>query len=170
MRTYPHLRRLLLLAALALTVGSSYRGPAAAQPASRYFPQTGHTVRGAFLVYWDSHGGLAQQGYPLSEEISEVSDLDRRPYTVQYFERAVFEYHPEYADTPYAVLLSLLGVYEYHLRYALPYGLGDSAPGQRASTDHPRVFPETGYTIGGPFRVYWESHGGLAQQGYPISD
>ena len=32
------------------------------------------------------------------------------------------------------------------------------------------MFTETGKTLGGKFRAYWESHGGLAQQGYPISD
>ena len=34
----------------------------------------------------------------------------------------------------------------------------------------PRLFPETKHTVGGTFRAYWEAHGGLAQQGYPISD
>src|SRR5206468_3983407 len=54
-------------------------------------------------------GGLAQQGYPLSDEFTEISPQDGKPYTVQYFERAVFEYHPENKDTPYEVLLSQLG-------------------------------------------------------------
>jgi len=30
------------------------------------FTQTGHTVCGRFLIYWNEHGGLAQQGYQLS--------------------------------------------------------------------------------------------------------
>src|SRR4051812_42530550 len=59
------------------------------------FSETGHKVCGRFLTYWNEHGGLAQQGYPLSEEFVETSHLDGKPYTVQYFERAVFEYHPE---------------------------------------------------------------------------
>ena len=42
-----------------------------------------------------SHGGLAQYGYPLSAEFNEKSDLNGKTYQVQYFERAVFEYHPE---------------------------------------------------------------------------
>ncbi len=166
----PSFRLIGLLCAVALAAGSSAGAPATAQAGSRYFPETGHTVQGAFLAYWESHGGLAQQGYPLSEEIPETSDLDRQPYTVQYFERAIFEWHPEYAGTPYAVLLSLLGVYQYHLLYPLPYGLADAAPGQHPSADNPRFFAETGHTVGGTFRAYWESHGGLAQQGYPISD
>jgi hypothetical protein len=74
------------------------------------FPQTGHTVCGKFLDYWQKHGGLAQQGYPISEVFTETSALNGKPYTVQYFERAVFELHPE-NKPPNDVLLSLLGTY-----------------------------------------------------------
>jgi hypothetical protein len=90
--------------------------PAAAQPGCRTFPQTGQTVCGPFLAYWDTHGGLAQQGYPISGEFQEVSDLDHTSYTVQYFERAVFEHHPENAP-PYDVLLAQLGTYRYQQKY-----------------------------------------------------
>ncbi len=74
------------------------------------FPQTGHKVCGRFLNYWLNNGALAQQGYPLSEEFTETSDLNGKPYTVQYFERAVFELHPE-NQPPNDVLLSQLGTY-----------------------------------------------------------
>ena len=57
-----------------------------------------------------TRGGLAQFGYPISEEMREVSPTDGQEYTVQYFERARFEYHPEYKGTPGEVLLGLLGV------------------------------------------------------------
>ncbi|MEA2574401.1 MAG: thermitase, partial [Chloroflexia bacterium] len=58
------------------------------------FPETGKTVSGRFLQYWTSHGGLPQQGYPVSEEMQETSDINGKSYVVQYFERAVFELHP----------------------------------------------------------------------------
>ena len=61
---------------------------AQAPPAPRTFPQTGKTVSGSFLSYWDTHGGLAQQGYPVSEEMQERSDTNGKTYTVQYFDRA----------------------------------------------------------------------------------
>src|SRR5205823_1309284 len=76
------------------------------------FPETGKTVSGVFLDYWQTHGGLMQQGYPISDEFSEVRPANRLTYTVQYFERAVFEYHSENAP-PYDVLLSLLGRFQY---------------------------------------------------------
>src|SRR5205085_6020011 len=78
-------------------------------PAVSYFPQVQHTVRGVFLAYWRSHGGLAQFGYPLTEQFSEKSPTDGKVYTVQYFERNRFELHPEHAGTPSEVLLGLLG-------------------------------------------------------------
>ena len=42
--------------------------------------------------------------------------LDGKVYTVQYFERAVFEMHPE-NKAPYDVLLSQLGTYQYNRKY-----------------------------------------------------
>src|SRR5262249_10555712 len=80
------------------------------------FPQTGKTIAGRFRQYWEQNGGLAQQGYPISNEFQEKSDVDGKTYTVQYFERAVFEYHPE-NQTPYDVLLSQLGTFSYKARY-----------------------------------------------------
>jgi len=128
------------------------------------YPQTGKTVSGIFLDYWLEHGGLPQQGYPISEVIGEVSDLDRKTYTMQYFERAVFEYHPE-NKPPYNVLLSQLGTFEYRKKY--PNG----APNQKPSNDPNSIlFNQTGKRLGGKFLDYWRTHGGLPQQGYPISD
>jgi hypothetical protein len=85
-------------------------------PACARYEATGYAVCGAFLDYWKVHGGLAQQGYPISGEFTEQSDLDGKPYTVQYFERAVFEYHPE-NQPPYDVLLSQLGTFQYREKY-----------------------------------------------------
>jgi hypothetical protein len=45
----------------------------------------------------------------LTEEFIEISPTNGQPYTVQYFERNRFEYHPENAGTDYEVLLGLLG-------------------------------------------------------------
>ncbi len=82
-----------------------------------YFPETGKKVGGAFLRYWRANGGLAQQGYPISDEFQEKSALDGKVYTVQYFQRAVFEFHPENGGTPYEVLLSQLGTFLFREKY-----------------------------------------------------
>ena len=95
----------------------------AAGPGCAYFAATGHTVCGGFLGYWQSHGlefgdpgitareSLALFGYPLSEEFTDPAT----GLTVQYFERARFEWHP---DNPpaYQVLLGRLGADIMHER------------------------------------------------------
>ena len=86
-------------------------------PSCEVFEETGHALCGEFLSYWQNNGGLAQQGYPISDEFQEKSDLDGKTYTVQYFERAVFEHHPENTP-PYNVLLSQLGTFRFRARYA----------------------------------------------------
>lgn len=81
-----------------------------ANPASHvYFPPTGHNLNWGFLAYWKQHGGLARFGYPISEEHQELDPESGKLYTVQWFERARFEYHPEHAGTPYEVELGLVG-------------------------------------------------------------
>ncbi|HEY0070047.1 MAG TPA: glycosyltransferase family 39 protein [Chloroflexia bacterium] len=74
-----------------------------------YFPQTGHSVKEAFLRFWNRQGGLAAFGYPISEELPEISPADGKVYTVQYFERARFEWHPSDAGTSDEVQLGLIG-------------------------------------------------------------
>ncbi len=109
--------------AVGLMVGLNWQTSGSlAQTASncQSFAQTGHTVCGKFLAYWQAHGGLAQNGYPLSQEFTETSDLNGKPYMVQYFERAVFELHPE-NQPPYDVLLSQLGTYLGHANYAMGF-------------------------------------------------
>jgi hypothetical protein len=160
-------RFLTLLAALTLMLtsfGPIGQSRSYAQGNSRTFPETGKTVSGRFLEYWNTHGELAQQGFPISEAMPEVSDTDGKTYIVQYFERAVFESHPEFAP-PNDVLLSLLGVFLYKQKY--PGG----APGQLPNAEaNSHLFIETGKHVGGLFLTYWQTHGSVAQQGFPISE
>jgi hypothetical protein len=158
--------RLLMVASCAAAMLAGVVAlPAIAQPADeKYFPETGHTVQGVFLDYWKSHGALTQQGYPLSEEMFETSELDGKKHKVQYFERAVFERHSE-NKPPYDVLLMQLGTFRYKAKY------GDAgAPNQHAHTEGGELFKETGFYVGGAFLQYWKNNGRLAQQGYPISN
>src|SRR5205085_5974898 len=55
----------------------------------------------------NNNGGQDWQGYPISDEFQEKSDLDGKVYIVQYFERAVFELHPENQPPNDVVLQSL---------------------------------------------------------------
>jgi plastocyanin/methionine-rich copper-binding protein CopC len=143
---------------ISFTVGGS------ASSECQTFTETGKTACGRFLQYWKEHGGLAQQGFPISNEFQEKSDTDGKTYTVQYFERAVFEAHPE-NPAPNDVLLSLLGNFLYKQKY--PSGAPDQKPNTTAGSV---LFRETGKRVGGKFLDYWNKNGGLAQQGFPISE
>ena len=75
----------------------------------RFFPETGHSLAGGFKHYWTANGGVEVFGFPISEEFEELNVTDGKVYTVQYFERARFEYHPEHKGTPYETELGHLG-------------------------------------------------------------
>jgi hypothetical protein len=91
-----------------------------AQNGCRFFPETGHSVCGDILKAWHASGlefdrkkgkteaeNLALFGLPLSDPAVETLSNGQQ-YTVQWFERARFELHPE-NQPPYNVLLGLLG-------------------------------------------------------------
>ncbi len=158
----PTLVALVLLAVLILSPNLLTQ----AAESSRTFPETGRTVAEPFLSYWLSHGGLAQQGYPITDAYDERSDTDGKTYRTQYFERARFEYHPEVADPQSQILLGLLGREVLVARY--PSGkveaTAETVPGGGSQS-----FAQTGYNVTGAFLTYWQTHGGLAQQGLPIT-
>lgn len=134
--------------------------PGVAQAGCQTFKETGKTVCGRFLEYWQKNGGLAQQGLPLSGEFTEVSDLNGKPYTVQYFERAVFERHPENA-APYDVLLSQLGRFQFTRKY--PNGEPSGTPQPTPATE---IIDRSGTTTqktapfnlsGGTYEATWKA-------------
>jgi hypothetical protein len=126
-------------------------------PGQRSFPETGQTIRAPFLAVWQGRGGLPIFGYPLTDVFWERLE-DGFWYRVQYFERARFEHHPRHAGTPYEVLLGQFG------RAIHP--ADPPAPREPGA----RYFEETGHNLSGGFRTYWETRGGLAQFGFPISE
>jgi spore germination protein len=129
-----------------------------------YFSETGHTLAYGFLDYWRANGGLARFGYPRTEEFTEYDPMVGRSYTVQYFERARFEYHPEYRGTQFEILLGHIGRWALAQRGIDPW---ETATGPKPGA---RYFPESGHNLGGAFLRYWEQHGGLMSFGYPISE
>jgi polysaccharide biosynthesis protein PslG len=62
-----------------------------------------------FRSFWQSNGGLAVFGRPLSEQFQEVNSQDGKIYWVQYFERQRMEWHPDEPNPQYRILLGLLG-------------------------------------------------------------
>jgi hypothetical protein len=148
----------MVLPSLLLSAGSEEN--------STVFPQTDKTLAGKFLDYWEQNGSVTRFGYPISEQLQEPSDLDGKIYAVQYFERTVFELHPQ-NQPPYDVLLQLLG----NFRYRELYPNSGGAPNQYENNESGAVtFQQTGKVLGGEFLEYWTQHGGLLQYGYPVSN
>lgn len=130
-------------------------------PDQVYFAETGHHLSGEFLQYWKHEGALMTFGYPISEEIVDPET----GLTVQYFERAVFEWHPD-APEGWKVQQQLLG----------NAAVADLPPNEAfqpvdGSTNGDCTFFEaTGHRLCFGFRDYWKNNGGLRIFGYPISE
>lgn len=146
--------RLALVAALLL--GSLVAVPARAATDVLYVSATGHYMRGVFRDFWDKRGGLSIFGYPLTEEY--IDSRTNRVY--QYFERARFERALPSSTT---VELGLLG------RQAVGDRVFATADPITSTKDR-RYFPETKHIVQYGFKEIWESKGGLAIFGLPLSE
>jgi len=147
---------------------------------SQFFPETGHTVSGEFLFTWQHAGGLSVFGYPLTDAHMEQNPDTGEDVLVQYFERQRFELHPEYAGTPYLVLLGRLG------DELLQAQGRDWQSEPTADPTDPHYFPETGHAIAPEFWSFWSEYGldfgdqpaysiysfreSLALFGYPLTE
>jgi hypothetical protein len=85
--------------------------PAQATPNCTYYRQTQHNLFRGFQAYSNQYGGLTVFGYPLTEEFTEDG------LTVQYFERARFEWHPDAWPERFDVELGRLGAQVLNARY-----------------------------------------------------
>lgn len=122
-----------------------------------YFPETGMSVSFGFKRFFEGRGGVEIFGYPITPEIQEGGR------TVQYFQRARFEYHPEHAGTRYEVQLGLLGD-------ILTSGRTFPKATPVETTENQRYFPETGHVVSDVFLRFFNTRGGLDIFGYPISE
>lgn len=154
----------LLSSALPLPFSTApANGPLVAEAASTgtsssnsvYFRQTGHYIKDAFLNYWLMNGGLTLYGYPITEE----TQIDGVP--VQYFQRARFEYRPN-SNRPWHVDLAAVGSL---VTQGRTFETASAQPASAGVT----YFAQTQHTVGGAFANYWNSRGGIAIFGYPIS-
>jgi hypothetical protein len=118
-----------------------------------YFQQTGHSIQGEFLRYYQSFPNPTYNfGYPLTEQFTSKDGK-----TVQYFQRARFELA---TDSTSPVKLTPLG--------SLMYSPGD----RQVPVNNPlacRTFPETGYSVCFAFLEFFEQNGGVERFGPPIT-
>lgn len=76
-----------------LTAGVSFSpDPADTAQGDAFFPETGHSVRGAMLDYFRSNGGIDRFGFPISGQIA------RGGLVVQHFQRARLEHPAGFPD------------------------------------------------------------------------
>ena len=145
-----------LFAALVLVLCALSVAPIHAATGILYVSATGHYMRGVFRDFWDKNGGLANFGYPLTEEY--VDPQTNRIY--QYFERARFE-RAQAGST--LVQLGLIG-----REFAGNRTFATAQP--IANSSQRRYFSQTGHIVQFGFKEIWETRGGLPIFGWPLSE
>ncbi len=125
----------------------------------RYFPETGHTVSGEFLIkYEEAKDPIRLYGYPITDAYQDNST----GRIVQYFQRARLEFYPE-ASEEERVGITPLGDYLYQT------GAGKTQP-IPAGTSACQLFTKTKHQVCYEFLNFFNKFGGIKQFGYPISD
>ncbi len=128
----------------------------------RYFDQTGHVVQGPFLDFFQAHGGVDTFGLPRTDELSEDGRL------VQYFQRARLEYAPG-RESGAEVSLAPLGTRAAQARGAL--SRSEAQPRPPLESDETRTYvSETGHSLIGGFRDFYQRAGGGAVLGFPLTE
>lgn len=119
-----------------------------------YFPETGHTIRGDLLTFYNNaQDPLLVFGYPITETMTS-----RDGRVVQYFQRTRFELA---ADS--------LGVQHVQLT---PIGQALYKPGEIQSVNNLQAcqyFQSTGFFVCLQFLDFYRANGGVEQFGKPIS-
>jgi hypothetical protein len=139
----------------------------------RWCPQQAapYCSENAFLDFWrsvdDETGGYALDiiGFPVSPPLQTPGGL-----IVQFYERAIFEWHPE-NRVEYQVLLTRLGA----TAIDLDTNLGLQQQAGRAPDACPNnntcvLTKDTNHTLRGTFLQYWLGNGGLPVFGFPLTE
>ncbi len=154
------IKRLSGLLIIALFAISAFLPPQAsnAQEAGRlYVAETGHWITNGFLAaYQNVHNPQDIYGYPITDAF--INATTNR--VIQYFQRALFELHPE-NPPELRVEKKLLGEFLYKKGSPLPNPVNSPSC---------QYFPETNHQVCYAFLDFFKANGGIAQFGYPISD
>lgn len=122
-----------------------------AKATARYFSTNRVYLYGPFKSFWEKHDGARLFGSPISPRFENSDGL-----SVQYFERARFELAKDGS-----VQLGRLGSEAFK---------GASSRIERPANLNGLYFPETGHTLTGKFKDFWEKNGGLPIFGFPITE
>jgi hypothetical protein len=147
--------RLAFVILIVLAVGLSWRITNAQPVNEQYFNETGHWVRGEFLLaYYSTPYHEEVYGQPISRFFQKSDNL-----WVQYFEKAIFELHLD-NHSGQRVEIAPLGEI-LHTQFA-------GTP-VTENVSGCQVYAETGFEVCQAFLVYFETRGGVKQFGNPVS-
>jgi len=157
-----------------------------APPRTVFISETGQTIDGVFLDQWRAGGGVNAYGYPITAELTENDRV------VQYYEYARFEYVPEDPDgivvhlgnigeelKPVTVFRTMpnlsgsggsAGTLAYLANETRAWIPLSDAAGTQLDNDTGTFVPETGHSVQHGFKDFWETTGGAAYLGNPISE
>lgn len=162
--TMRFLCRLTLLILLAFSAAITVYRDSSAQIESRYFPETGKTVRGEFLKKYESvPNPILVFGYPITDDYSAPEGSPASGLRIQYFQRARFDFNPD-PTAEEKVIVAPLG--------RLLYESEDLSKSEEISPPFSpacRYFKETGLRTCYSFLDFYEANGDLDQFGLPIS-
>lgn len=158
-------RSFFLVLILVLVAVFPYRiATAQSNPDSLYFPETGYTVKGEFLEKFQSATDpILVYGYPITNAFVAPDYSPSAGLTIQYFQKARFEYHMENALGD-RIVVSPLGSSLLDLEQI------DSKPVTAASHPACRYFTATQHQTCYAFLKFFDANGGVDQFGNPISE
>jgi hypothetical protein len=139
----------VLCVAAVLLLRNTPAAPAVATPTpvgAACFPPSNACIQGRWKQVWESDGGLAVFGLPLSPP-RQVGAIQ-----VQDFQRFRLEYHPE-NKAPYDILFANLGTELYHATG------GKDAPAAQSTQPGCKWFDDVKHNVCGDFLTYWTTHG-----------
>ena len=131
-----------------------------------YIGETGHYIKEPFATFWQTRGGAAVLGNPLSEAYTDANGR-----LVQLFEQSLLEYHPEAASDANQIELGFLGQQLAEAQGLLTTNPAFTrvAPPEEADTKQ-LYFEQTGHSLVEPIKSFWETNELLKFLGYPISE
>lgn len=130
----------------------------------RVFDETGHSVSGRFLIeYLAAPEPETLYGFPITEA------FERNGKTIQFFQKAVFEFDPEQPEGQQFKLLPLGILVRNHVGAS---EVLEIPPALLVPSHVPacRLYAETGMRVCFEFREFFDNYGGLAQFGFPTSE
>lgn len=154
------IRSFLTLLFAGMFLSAFFATPVLAQAGdgSQYFPDTGHTVSGEFWKFYQSNDRMAfLAGSPITEQFVDP----QTSRTVQYFQRARFEYYPENLEGERVKLTSLGALVLEHFppsdapNIFTPFGC--------------RAYPENRVFLCYDFLQYYDRNGGEDVFGKPLT-